>query len=160
QQFIKPLVEAIAFAQSANELRRNDQARAIWHSVYPTLSEGKPGLAGALIARAEAQTMRLACVYAVLDKSNVIKPEHLLAALALWEYCERSVRFIFGDSLGDDVADEILSELRKRKEGMTRTDINNHLGRHQPAERIARALATLQRFRMAECRSVNTGGRP
>jgi Protein of unknown function (DUF3987) len=159
--FLGRLSEAIAFGRSAGELRRDDEARTIWHKVYPSLSDGKPGLAGALIARGEAQAMRLACVYALLDQSAVVQAHHLMAALALWEYCERSVRFIFGDSLGDDVADEILSELRKRKEGMTRTEISDHFGRHQSAGRIARALALLQRFGLAEQRTIEgTGGRP
>ena len=106
--------------------------------------------------------MRLACLYGLLDKSAVIKAQHLMAALALWEYCERSVRFIFGDSLGDEVADEILSALRRQKdEGMTRTEIANYFGRHQSAGRIAKALALLQKFGLAECRTVSdTGGRP
>jgi hypothetical protein len=159
--FIGRLSETILFAKSVEEIRRDSEATEIWKNVYPTLSDGKPGLAGALIARGEAQTMRLACVYALLDKSNVVQAKHLMAALALWEYCERSVRFIFGDSLGDDVADEILSELRRRPEGMTRTDINNLFLRHQSAARIARALATLERFGLAECRPAkDTGGRP
>jgi hypothetical protein len=108
-RFVDRLREAIAFARSVGELEKDDEAKAIWREVYPSLSQGKPGLAGALIARGEAQTMRLACVYALLDKSDVIQSKHLQAALALWEYCERSVQFIFGDSLGDDVADEILA---------------------------------------------------
>jgi hypothetical protein len=159
-RFVDRLREAIAFARSVGELEKDDEAKAIWREVYPSLSQGKPGLAGALIARGEAQTMRLACVYALLDKSDVIQSKHLQAALALWEYCERSVQFIFGDSLGDDVADEILSELRKRNEGMTRTEIANYFGRHQSAGRIARALGTLQRFGLAEYRTIDTGGRP
>ncbi len=159
--FVGQLSEVIAFGRFAGELRRDDEARAIWHKVYPSLSESKPGLAGALIARGEAQTMRLACIYALLDQSAVVQAHHLMAALALWEYCERSVRFIFGDSLGDDVADEILSELRKRKQGMTRTEIANHFDRHQNTGRIARALGVLQRFGLAECRTMtDTGGRP
>ena len=41
--------------------------------VYPALSEGRPGLLGSVIARAEAQVMRLALVYAVLDRSESIQ---------------------------------------------------------------------------------------
>jgi hypothetical protein len=159
--FVSRLTEAISFAKSIGELRRDDDARALWHEVYPSLSEAKPGLAGALTARGEAQTMRLACVYALLDMSIVVKAQHLIAALALWEYCERSVRFIFGDSLGDDVADEILSELRRRQVGMTRTDISAQFDRHQSTGRITRALGTLERFGLASSRpEMDTGGRP
>ena len=66
---------------------------------------------------------------------------HLLAALAVWDYCEASARFIFGDALGDPVADEILRALRQAgEEGMTRTAIRENLfQRNMPARRIQRA---------------------
>jgi hypothetical protein len=155
------LCDAVEFAKTTGELRRDEEAALLWREMYGELSTDSPGLSGALSARAEAQVVRLACIYALLDMSTMVRIEHLRAALALWDYCERSVRFIFGDSLGDHVADEILSELRMRKDGMTRTDIANHFGRHQSAGRIGKALATLEHYGLVECRSVNdTGGRP
>jgi len=160
EPFVSRLSEAITFARAAGELSRDDQARELWRKVYPSLSEGKPGLAGALIARGEAQTMRLACLYALLDKSAVIKTQHLMAALALWENCDNSVRFIFGDSLGDEVADQILAALRHRREGMTRTEVRDLFDRNLPAGRIAKALGMLERYGLASCRTVQTGGRP
>lgn len=138
------LRQAVEFAQSVGEMKRDEAARQLWWSVYPELSEGKPGLLGAMIARAEAHVMRLACLYALLDLSAVIREDHLRAALALWDYCERSARFIFGDALGDPMADEILRMLRDAyPEGLTRTEINNAFGRNKPAERIARSLNSL-----------------
>ena len=63
--------------------------------------------------RADPQSLRLALIYAVLDGSDgVIRPVHLKAALAMWQYYEDSARFIFGDSIGDPVADTILHALR------------------------------------------------
>src|SRR5262249_29317402 len=78
---------ALAFARTAGEVTRDEDARAIWHDVYGQLSEGRPGLAGALLARAEAHVMRLAMLYALLDRSPAIQGSHLMAALALWDYC-------------------------------------------------------------------------
>jgi hypothetical protein len=100
---------------------------------------------GAVTSRAEAQVMRLASLYALLDSSKVIKEIHLRAALALWKYAEQSARFIFGDSLGDPVADQILSALRKNAAGLTRTEIRDALGRNRRAEEIEIALASLAR---------------
>src|SRR5262249_28336676 len=94
-------------AVRVGELRRDAGAREVWHAVYPELSEGKPGLVGCMLGRAIAQVMRLACLYAVLDRAHEIRTEHLTAALALCDYAEQSVRYIFGNSLGDPVADEI-----------------------------------------------------
>jgi hypothetical protein len=155
------LAQALAFAVSTGEIKRDDDARTIWCQVYGTLSEGKPGLAGALLARAEAHVMRLALLYALLDKSSCIQAPHLLAALALWDYCERSVRFIFGDSLGDDVADELLRLLRGcLPNGMTRSDISNYFQRHASSNRIGKALGLLLQNKLVRREDQQTGGRP
>jgi hypothetical protein len=71
-------------------------ARLLWQRIYADLSEGQPGLFGAVTSRAEAQVVRLALVYALLDQSEHIRTEHLTAALALWRYAEDSAWFIFG----------------------------------------------------------------
>ncbi len=146
---VRRLGDAIAFAEAVGEMRRDELARALWYEVYPTLSAGLPGLFGAIVARAEAQVMRLACIYALLDASKVVRREHLKAALAVWRYCEDSARFIFGDALGDPVADEILQLLRRAEGGVTRTEIYNHFGRNCPASRIARALSSLLDYGLA-----------
>ena len=41
--------------------------------------------------------------------------------MAVWAYCDQSAHLIFGDSLGDPVADDILIALRRNGGGMTRT---------------------------------------
>ena len=81
--------------------------------------------------------MRLACLYVLQDRSPVVRREHLESALAVWRYCEDSARFIFGDALGDPVADEILRALRRADDGLTRTEINNLLGRNRAASSCA-----------------------
>ena len=142
-QLTHRLQQAIDYARTVGEMRRDDEARDLWHAVYGELSEGKPGLLGAMTARAEAHTMRLAMIYALLDQSPVIKRVHLEAALALWDYCEESVRYIFGDSLGDPVADEILRALRNTPAGKTKTEIGNLFGRNKTSTQLARARAEL-----------------
>ena len=155
------LGEALAFGRMAGELHRDDAARAMWASVYGPLSEGKPGLAGCLLARGEAHVMRLAAIYAVLDLSRTIGAEHIMAALALWEYVEQSVLFIFGDLLGDPLADDLLRLLRSVGEnGITRTEINSYRGRNQTAERVGRALGLLLEHRFARFERIKTEGRP
>jgi hypothetical protein len=63
------LSAAVRFGRSVGEIRRDDAARALWREIYPALSEGKPGLLGSVISRAEAQVMRLSCLYALQDLS-------------------------------------------------------------------------------------------
>ena len=71
---------------------------------------------GAIIGRTEAQVIRIALIYALLDQRDKIDLVHLEAAIAVWEYCEASARYIFGDALGDPIADEILQAVRQAGE--------------------------------------------
>ena len=155
------LAAAIDMGRQRNELRRDDDARALWYAVYHDLSEGGPGLAGAVTSRSEAQTMRLALLYALLDGADCIRRDHLTAALALWEYVEASAKFVFGDSLGDPVADDILRALKTAPDGLSRTDLRELFQRHQSSERVGQALALLAQHQRARMETrTDTGGRP
>lgn len=150
---------AVEFARDVGEMRRDDEARTLWHQVYGTLSAGKPGLAGSLLARGEAHVMRLACIYALMDMSYLVRVEHLQAALALWGYVEESVRYVWGSSLGDPHADRILCILRASPAGLSRSQISGLFGRNLSAEKIGRALALLAEFNLARRELRETGGR-
>jgi DNA replicative helicase MCM subunit Mcm2 (Cdc46/Mcm family) len=152
--------EAVKFAKTVEEVKRDHEARKIWINIYPELSEGQPGLIGAVLSRAEAQVMRLALTYALMDCSRVIQKDHLYAALALWDYSEASVRYIFKGKTGDDVADRIHEALQKSEGGLTRTDIMNLFDRHQSKERIDEALDLLSKYKRVNIAREATGGRP
>jgi hypothetical protein len=158
--FRRDLAEAVSFARKSDELKRTTESREIWHTVYAKLSEGQPGLLGAATSRAEAQVMRIALIYTLLDCSPVIRQEHLRAGLAVWDYCENSARFLFGSALGDPTADEILRALRDRTEGMTRQDIRDVFSRHKSSAEIGRALASLAENGLARFQREDSGGRP
>jgi hypothetical protein len=111
-------------------------------------------------ARAEAQVTRLALVFALLDRKDVIDAVHLDAAMAVWAYCDASAYLIFGDSVGDPVADDILTALRRRPEGMTRTAISDLFGRNRTANQIGAALAMLLKLDRVHFKQGQTGGRP
>ncbi|MBI2841875.1 MAG: hypothetical protein HYX78_00590, partial [Armatimonadetes bacterium] len=155
------LSEAVGHARRAEEMFRDEWARKLWYDVYPELSEGKPGLLGAVIARAEAQVMRLACIYALLDCSSIVRVEHLKAGLAVWRYAEESARFIFGDAIGDPVADELLRVLKANTEGLTRTEISKYFGHNRSAREIGRALVVLLEQGLVQKEQERIGeGRP
>lgn len=154
------LMLAIDFARRTGELKRTDEARALWAEIYPELSEGMPGLLGAMLARSEAQVMRLACIYALLDQAREVDVVHLMAALAVWDYVEASAKYIFGDALGDPLADEILKLLRNNSQGVTRTEINNHFARRKSAAELDKALNLLFEKRLAAPVKEASGGRP
>src|SRR5215831_10677453 len=80
--------EAITAARSIGRVTMTEAAAKRRTDIYTALSEGAPGLLGAITNRAEAQTIRLALIYALLDGAAQIDVVHLNAALAVWRFCE------------------------------------------------------------------------
>jgi hypothetical protein len=158
---VRRLEDALEHGSAPVEVTWGEGAREAWREVYGPLSEGKPGLFGAVVGRAEAQVMRLAALYAVMDESYEIEHEHLLAALALWEYAEASARYVFGDATGDPVADQIAEALKAAGDGgMTRTEISGLFGRNKGADHIGRALGLLLSVGRVRRETEETKGRP
>lgn len=162
---LEPLIggirDALGFARTAGQLERDPEARDLWHDTYAHLSEGEPGLVGSLLARSEAQVVRLSMLYALLDKSRRVREPHLRAALELWDYSTRSVRHLFGDNTGNPDSDLVLRSLRADGNGgLTRTQVSALFGRHASADRIDRALQPLHEGGLATMSREETGGRP
>jgi hypothetical protein len=161
---VGPLVRRLSEAITARVEGRvawDRDARELWHDVYPDLSAARPGLHGVITARAEAQVVRLALLYALLDGANTISETHLRAALELWRYADQSALFLFGDSLGDPIADEILGALRGAGDaGLKRTELRDLFARNRGAAEIGRALDLLARHGLAVRRMEPTDGRP
>jgi hypothetical protein len=164
-EILHPLTErlrdAVDFSRRVGEMRRDEAAANEWCLIYPELSDGKPGLGGAIMARAESQVMRLSCIYALMDRSEVVRVEHQRAGLALWEYSEQSVKAIFGELSGDPNVDTA-KEALKSKGTMTMTELHGLFGRNMPKTEIDRVVAALIKM---GCASVDTasderGGRP
>jgi hypothetical protein len=153
------LHNALDLGKCTGLVERDDEARRAWADIYPELSEGKGGLFGAVTNRAEAQVLRLSVIYALLDASRVVRLPHLMAALAVWDYCEASARFIFGDSTGDPLADRILEALRNSPKGLARSQIYNLIGHNVKEGRMSVALGLLLSTGRALCRTEDTGGR-
>jgi hypothetical protein len=157
----KMLSQAVEQAKLVGELKWSDSSRTQWAAEYPALTADRPGLWGAITSRAEAHVLRLAMIYAALDRWPEIGDIHIAAALELWRYCDRCAAYLFGNSTGDRDADAIYAELKLRPGGLTRTEINvDVFHRHRTAEQIARALGVLVQFGLARPEMTRTGGRP
>jgi hypothetical protein len=158
---VQALGEAVRAARDITAMRRDAQATAGWEAVYPLLSDERPGLAGALLARAEAQVLRFSMLYALLDGSAVITLAHLCAALAVWEYIEQSVLYIFAETLGDPLADTLLLLLGEQgEEGLTKTQIFAHGTFHnRRVDEIDRVIRLLVERGLARVTLVPTGGK-
>lgn len=91
----------IASQRAKGSISFTPEARELYESAYrSTLSTDRTGMFGASTARGEAQVIRLALIYALLDSSQVIDVQHVEAALCAWKYCEDSAKFIFGEDPG------------------------------------------------------------
>ncbi len=154
------LETAIAIATKVGELKRDEKATLLWRAVYPELSSGQPGLVGAATSRSEAQVVRLACLFALSEGSHVVAERHLQAGLAVWKYCEESAGFVFGGTVGDPIADELLVALKRNGDGLTRTEIRGLFSNHRQGD-VDRALQMLAESGQAKrARDPPKGGRP
>jgi hypothetical protein len=158
---LNELKAAIAWAREVEEMERDPEANKLWESVYEELSADIPGRFGAAIGRGEGQVLRLSMVYALLDKSRMIKVIHLLAALALWKYCVASARYLFLSSLDNPHAAKILSALRQRPKGMTRTEIRVEILKGNLSKaKTDEAFNYLHRLKLAFFLTETREGRP
>jgi hypothetical protein len=156
------ITETLVKARAFEQVGMTPAAAKHWEKIYYTLSTEQPGLLGAITARAEAQVRRLALVYALTDGAGEVDVAHLSAAEALWKFCAASVKHIFGDTVGDPLADEILRALRANLiTGMTRSELVL-MFRNSPhrAGGIGAALLRLQQLGLVRSEQSQTGGRP
>jgi hypothetical protein len=154
------LSQTLKHAARAGHLTMDEDTRIIWRDVYPRLSEAQDGLPGALCARAEAHTVRLALTYALLDGGRQIKPAHLHAALALWNYAARCAHWALGRHTGDPLAEQIHAALTRSPDGLTRTQLRDLFARNRSGQQIEQALASLAAAGRASGRQAATAGRP
>lgn len=140
---IQKLREAVFFARGTGEIGMDNDAWELWDTVYEELTPASPGLLGAATSRAAPQTRRLACLYALSERSSIVRLEHLRAALALWQYAYDSARYIFGDDKsGNYYAGDLLQAISD-KPGITKTDLHKVPGYRKNAKDFEDALAFL-----------------
>jgi len=130
-------------AKGIGEMRRSPAAAELWREVYPDLVAEKHGLWDAVSSRAEAQTLRLSMLYALLDGTDTIDVPHLRAALALWRYCDESARIIFNRSEGDTTLEAKIRRLVAEHPGIGRTELRDSISHKIKATELERALAWL-----------------
>ena len=151
-------------ARTRGEMFRDAETERLWASVYRNLAEVPQGLTGAILARGAAQVLRLSLIYALLDEreanrtDTAIRVPHLLASLAVWDFCKASVLRIFGDCVGDPIADRLLKAIKRGPQ--TDTDLYEILGKHEgDRNRKGLALDLLQRLDRIHLAKIPTAGR-
>jgi hypothetical protein len=148
----------VAQAQALGEVAMTTDAKATWRRIYRELSQESPGIAGAIINRAEAQTLRLALVYALLDGKRSIDTPHILSALALWRYAAESAAFLFGENTVDPMEQKIVALLKMGS--ATATQIHRAFSGHASRERLQAALGSLEAANKIAVEKQPGRGRP
>lgn len=139
------LKSALAAGRNIGRMERNEAADRLWEQFYYQNAEvDLPGLAGAIVARGEAQALRLSMIYALLDGQSTITERHLAAAIAVWRYCSESAAIIFGNAAVDPFKQKVLDLLKSARQGLTRTDLHAATGRNRKAAEFLRVLADLR----------------
>jgi len=151
------------------EIHRSQLAEENWglnenpdRGMYRILNQSRPGIWGAVTARAPQIVLRLANIIAVINGAREISEEHLDAAYECWRYCDESARYVFGDRLDDPLAARVMQELRSAApQGLTRSQLHrlflNHGGGR---EKLDAALLWLAHSGIAHCEKIQTQGRP
>jgi len=155
------LASTLKAARHAGQIRLSPPARHRWSQIYQQLAESQPAIAGAISARAEAHTIRLALIYALLDNTRQIQPQHLDAALALWDYARRSAVWALERTASDPLARQIHNALQHAlPDGLTRTQLRDLMHRNPTTIQLDQALAALHHDSKITSKRVLTAGRP
>ena len=140
---IEMLRRAIGSARTKGEIKLSEEARRYWHEIYPDLTKDLPGRWGEVTSRAEAQVIRLALIYCLLDGKECIEISHLHAAEALWNYCSESAHWSFMESQFSRNAQKLLVALEN--EPLTLTQISTAVFRaNLPRTQIEAILSEIE----------------
>jgi hypothetical protein len=150
---------AIAFSHEIGPLQLSKKARALWRNAYRVLSDEIDGDVGVLLSRATAHVLRLAAIHAVMNRSRIVKREHLRSALAAWSYCRDSVVKIFTRS-SRTLRDRVLSLIAHSQTGLTRTEISRHFSNHIRNDDLERELMAMATQGLIRSEKSRTAGRP
>lgn len=148
-------------------IKRTVEAQELWglnwnanRGLYKQLSEPRPGLWGAITARAAQHVIRMSLITAKINGYHEITRVAQDAAEEFWRYCDDSARYIWGDTT-DPTAARILKKLREHPEGLFRHEIFLLFNNHRKKEQIDEALTWLVRAGLAYCQiDRETPGRP
>lgn len=158
ESFAAMYAERLSAARQLEEVEFSGEARKLYVALYDDITEERAGMHAIITSRAEAQVIRLALTYAILDASAVITTAHLTAAIAAWDYCDASAAYLFGTVDPNPLERRIVEALMRGPH--TTTELHTALGNHTQAEALRSALENLESRGGLERTTLATGGRP
>jgi len=151
--------DRLKLAHTVGRMELTPDAGALWDAEYDGLTEDRPGIAGAITARAEAQVVRLSMIYALCDGKSFIDATHVEAALAMWKYARASAEYIFReDSSGHKLDCRIRELLAGAPAGMSLTDIHKATGNNRKGREIRDSIQRLVDFGSVRSETVKSAG--
>ncbi len=152
---------ALDWSHALGAVKFDDDAKARWKEVHPRLVQGLPGRLAKPTSRARPQVARLALVYALLDQSTQIRREHLDAALAVWDYCEASAAYTFGNPADNPRLVKFVTALQENPaHELDRTQLRDLFDRHLSRAELTELVKLAVTYGMVDVRVEPTGGRP
>jgi hypothetical protein len=126
-------------------------ANAFWEKIYYKLNNQKHvSFLDGVLVRDTSHLLKLAMIYAVLDKTDKIDNNHLQAALAMCDYSQTSARWLFAEHTGNPLANNIYRALLREPAGLSRTQISDQVCyRNTPSSKLDEALEALAKNGLA-----------
>ncbi len=152
-------------AQRGTYVRRSPAGDELWEAeLYRVLKvpeADEDNVVGELLVRGHAYVMRLALTFALLDNDDLIEPEHLLAAAALWEYASSSARAVWGAQQAETDEARLARHAQGAGEaGVTRSQASKLFSGHRTTAEIDALFAGLVGEGKVKQTIRATGGRP
>lgn len=126
-----------------SEISLNDEARKFWDVKYHEISVDRYGVLGSVTSRSEAQVLRLALLFCLLDCVTMITVDHMKAAISVIEYSVKSAEFIFTVPTEDTSdAQKLLTALSTKP--LTQSEVSRVFSGNKPRKELVELLTELQ----------------
>ena len=156
--FQEEIKDIVRFSSKVGEIRHSRASRELWEEFYPGLSDSEGGFMGAVLERAPALVLRLAMLHCLADCMEELTPKHLETSIMVWDYCEKSARYIFADkNVKNPLAKKIMELLTVQPSSLT--GIHKALGNHADAKNIKATLKSLFERNKITMDIMQTNGR-
>jgi hypothetical protein len=147
-RLIGRLQAAAQAAVGRGQVLFDNDAVKLYQAARPALLADNVGYVAAISRRAPDHLCRLALILSLIDIAPAVTADHVRAAWACWDYALRSTRYLFGDRLGDPIADQLWTAIRQHSEDHTewsRDELSSLLGKNRLAADRDNAVALLVR---------------
>lgn len=113
--FIQKFQEVIKYIETTEyqKVILSDDAKILYEEYYTEFHYRNEDAFSELVTRAISHLIKLALIYAILDKSNKILPIHLKAAKAIIDHSESSIKSIFEDKIFSRKEKKLLNFLKE-----------------------------------------------